>query len=203
VDGVSSTVRQPRVRRSVDEARRVILEAAEQRLLEGGPDAVRVQAVAADVGVTDAAVHYHFGNRQNLVREVIRTAGRRMRDDLVAVAESWHAGDVDLDALLTQLRRAMDTDGAARLTAWMTLTGWHPEGRGLLKSIADTIHDHHGNASLEDAQFAIALLGMIAWADPLIGDAWRRSADLASNRATEERFMRWVVDLVANAMTAS
>jgi TetR/AcrR family transcriptional regulator, repressor for neighboring sulfatase len=202
MDGMSSTAPHPRVRRSVDEARRVILDAAQQRLLDGGPHAVRVQAVAADVGVTDAAVHYHFGNREGLVREVVRAAGRRMRDDLVAVAETWHAGDVDLDALLTQLRRAMGSDGAARLTAWMTLTGWHPEGRGLLKSIAETIHYHHGDPSLEDAQFAIALLGMVAWADALMGDAWRRSAGLASNRATTERFMRWVVDVVADALTA-
>jgi AcrR family transcriptional regulator len=190
------------MRRSADEARRVILDAAHRRLRDGGPDAVRVQAVAADVGVTDAAVHYHFGNRDGLVREVVRAAGRRMRDDLVAVAETWHAGDVDLDAFLTHLRRAMDSNGAARLTAWMTLTGWHPEGRGLLKSIAETIHDHDGDASLEDAQFAIALLGMVAWADALMGDAWRRSAGLASNRATTERFMEWVVHVVGDAVAA-
>jgi len=181
----------------------VILDAAQRRLLVGGPDAVRVQAVAADVGVTDAAVHYHFGNRDGLVSEVVRATGRRMRDDLVAVAETWHDGDVDLDALLSQLRRAMGSDGAARLTAWMTLTGWHPEGRGLLKSIAETIHDHNGDASIEHAQFAIALLGMVAWADALVGDAWRRSAGLSSSRATTDRFMRWVVDVVDDALNTS
>lgn len=191
---------QRRVRRTVDEARRVILEAAQEHLINGGPDAVRVQTVAADVGVTDAAVHYHFGNRDGLVEEVVRAAGRRMRDDLVALAETWHAGGLDLDALFAQLRRAMDDDGAARLTAWMSLTGWRPEGRGLLKSVAETIHDHGGGAPLEEAQFAIALLGMVAWADALMGDAWRRSAGLASNRATADRFRHWVVQVVGAAL---
>ena len=50
-----------RVRRQPDEARRLILEAAEKRLVEGGPEAVRVQLVAGDLGLTDAAVHHHFG----------------------------------------------------------------------------------------------------------------------------------------------
>lgn len=71
-----------RVRRTVDEARRLILEAAERRLAAGGAEAVRVQSVAADVGVTDAAVHYHFGSRQGLLDAVVRSAGRRLRDGL-------------------------------------------------------------------------------------------------------------------------
>ena len=59
----------PRVRRSRDEAQHAILEAAEKRLREGGPEAVRVQHVAADLGITDAAIHHHFGSRQLLVLE--------------------------------------------------------------------------------------------------------------------------------------
>ena len=52
---------QRRVRRSPEEARRAILEAAEKHLVEGGPEAVRVQVVARDLGLSDAAIYHHFG----------------------------------------------------------------------------------------------------------------------------------------------
>ena len=40
-----------RVRRTKEEAQRVILDAAEERLAKGGPEALRLQDIAADVGV--------------------------------------------------------------------------------------------------------------------------------------------------------
>ena len=71
-----------RRRRSAPEARQAILRAAEKRLVEGGPEAVRVQLVAADVGVTDAAVHHHFGSREGLLEALLRFSGRRLRDEV-------------------------------------------------------------------------------------------------------------------------
>jgi len=203
--------RVPRVRRSVDEARRVILEAAEQRLLDGGPDAVRVQAVARDVGMTDAAIHYHFGNRQGLLEAVIRAAGKRLRDDLVATVDGWRRGELDLGSLVTRLRATMDDEGQARLTAWMALGGWKPEGQGLLRPVADTIHERRRDAAravggaeppVDDTLYAIALLGLVAWGESLTGDAWRRSVGLRSGAPTSDSFVRWVVDLVDAHLSA-
>ena len=42
----------PRIRRSRDESRQLILQAAEALLRQNGPDAVNVRAVAAKVGLT-------------------------------------------------------------------------------------------------------------------------------------------------------
>jgi TetR/AcrR family transcriptional regulator, repressor for neighboring sulfatase len=194
-----------RVRRSVEEARRLILEAAERRLASGGPDAVRVQAVAADVGVTDAAVHYHFGNRQGLLDAVLRRAGRRLRDGLQGVVAGWDPGTLDVAALAEHLRSTMDTEGQARLTAWMVLGGWKPHGAGLLRPLAETIHEQRCDVAesnggppppLDDTLFAVELLGLVTWAESLMGDAWRRSVGLKSDPATADRFMNWVVALV-------
>ena len=65
----------PRVRLPREDAQRAILDAAEKRLREGGPEAVRVQHVAADLGVTDAAIHHHFGSRRGLMEALLRFAG--------------------------------------------------------------------------------------------------------------------------------
>src|SRR5215467_2095443 len=72
-----------RIRRPAERAREEILDAAERRLVADGPAALRVQAVAREVGVTDPAVHYHFGSRDGLLQAVCRRAARRLRDDVV------------------------------------------------------------------------------------------------------------------------
>src|SRR5258707_10937841 len=64
-----------RVRRPQDEARRLILDAGASLLAEGGVAAVQVRAVATRVGMTDAGVTYHFGNRDNLLAELLRYGG--------------------------------------------------------------------------------------------------------------------------------
>jgi hypothetical protein len=45
-----------RIRRTPEAARRAILRAAERRLIEDGPEGVRVQHIAADLGMTGAAI---------------------------------------------------------------------------------------------------------------------------------------------------
>jgi AcrR family transcriptional regulator len=210
---VKSTVRPPpRIRRTVDEARRLILEAAERRLAADGPSAVRVQAVAADVGVTDAAVHYHFGNRQGLLDAVVRSAGRRLRDGLERVVAGSNPRTPDIAALASQLHATMDTEGQARLTAWMVLGGWKPQGAGLLRPLAEALHrqrceaakSNGGSApSIDETLFAVELLGLVAWAESLMGDAWRRSVGLKSDRATADRFMQWFVALVDDHLNSA
>ena len=49
-----------RVRRTAEAARAAILEAAEKRLAEAGPAGIRLQGVAADVGVSHPTVLHHF-----------------------------------------------------------------------------------------------------------------------------------------------
>ena len=200
----STTARvKPRVRRSVQEARRVILDVAKRRFLEGGPGAVRVQPVAQEVGITDAAVHYHFGNRAGLMEAVVRDAGRRMRDDLEGAAARWDHGTLDIAELADGLRRTLRDEGHGRLTAWMVLGGWKPRGSGMLKPLAENIHRKRlqlrrrgRRPPLEDTQFVVELLGLVVWAESLSGDAWRRSVGLPADRQSADRFMAWFIELL-------
>ena len=57
--------RAPKRRRlPADEAKTRILEAAQKRLTEGGPDAIRLQDLAADLGISHPAILHHFGSRE-------------------------------------------------------------------------------------------------------------------------------------------
>ncbi|MGB8930259.1 MAG: TetR family transcriptional regulator [Anaeromyxobacteraceae bacterium] len=64
----------PRRPRQVPEDTRArILAAAERLFAERGVDAVSIRSVLKEAGVNVALAHYHFGSREGLIEELLRT----------------------------------------------------------------------------------------------------------------------------------
>jgi AcrR family transcriptional regulator len=207
-----ATEAKTRIRRSVEDARREILDAAERRLIAGGPDAVRVQTVARDIGLTDAAVHYHFGSREALLESLLRRAGRRLKEELTLAMRRWDPDTLDLAELARLMAETYDAEGHARLSAWLTLAGWKPRGAGMFHNLAKEIHAVRAQLAsrrglepppLDDTLFSVELLTLVVWAEALTGDAWRRSVGLPADRATGRRFMEWFGTLLSKHLGTS
>src|SRR3954465_14235641 len=64
------------------------VDAALQALGAGGPDAVRVEALAVSLGVTKGGFYWHFKDRQALLDELLDTWERTYVDDAIALVES-------------------------------------------------------------------------------------------------------------------
>ncbi len=56
-----------------DGTRTRILDAAERLFAERGIEAVSVRSILAEAGVNVALAHYHFGSREGLIEELLRT----------------------------------------------------------------------------------------------------------------------------------
>lgn len=200
-----------RVRRSKQEARQAILEAAQVILVKDGLDAVRVQRVAADVGVTDAAVHYHFGNHAGLVEALLKHCGKKLVAELRAASPAEE--HVDLRAVSRAMKRAYVDGGAARMLMWLKLAGWRPRGSGMLSGLIASTHAQRvteatarGAAvpSLTDTKFLLTLLNAVHLAQAIAGDALLRAADAPADAAEQQRFLDWVTARVADlAMTGA
>src|SRR5260370_1498223 len=102
-----------RIRRSPEASKLAILEAAERRLIKDGPDGVRVQRIAADLGMTDAALHYHFGNREALVKALMRFSAKRLVEDIGGALETWDVDRLDLHQLGALFRKRYAERGVA------------------------------------------------------------------------------------------
>src|SRR5580700_10941169 len=74
----------PRKRRTGEEARTAILDAAERLLVVAGPAGIRLQEVARDVGVSHPTVLHHFGSREGLIEAVVVRALDSLHAVLVA-----------------------------------------------------------------------------------------------------------------------
>ncbi|WP_240135225.1 TetR/AcrR family transcriptional regulator [Streptomyces sp. MUM 178J] len=175
-----------RVRRPPDEARRLILDAAERLLAEGGVAAVQVRAIAARVGTTDAGVSHHFGSRDRLLEALLRHGGKKIRAGAEEVLGSWLDRGADIgelvDALADFYRR-----GYGELAVALHAAGWRDEGSGMLDPVVDALHALRPDAAdtpVEDTRLAVAALHQALATEPLYGPEFRRSAGLTGQAAT-------------------
>jgi TetR/AcrR family transcriptional regulator, repressor for neighboring sulfatase len=180
-------------RREAEASRTEILKTAERHLAAGGPSAVKVQTVAAELGLTDAAIHYHFGNRQGLMRALLRHAGRNIKDSLADVTEA-----ADITGVADRLDDAYRRKGYARLALWLALEGVTPEGEGMYRPLVDNVHRaRRGKAQLEDTQIAVALLNIVLIGEALAGEAIMAGVGLPKNEKARERLRSLAAGLIA------
>src|SRR5215213_957786 len=125
-----------RERLSPDESRAAALEAARALLLEDGPQAVTLKAVAARIGKTHANLLHHFGSAAGLQSELARMISDRVTAEIARVVARQRQGEADPREIVDRTFDAFDREGAGALAAWMILSG----NRNALDPILDAIH---------------------------------------------------------------
>jgi AcrR family transcriptional regulator len=194
------------VRRTAEEARRVILSAAERRLREGGPEALRLRDVAADVGVSHPAIIHHFESRDGLARALQARAMRGLQADLLKALEG--SGEL-AGNLLDQMFQTLGDSGHARLVGWYALAGQHGEEDvpevGMLAELAAALHGRRAERARglsepepepEDSAFVVRLAAVALLGDALFGPILNRS--LASDEGeSQRRFRSWLAERIA------
>jgi len=68
------------------------VHAALQALAAGGPDAVRIEALAVDLGVSKGGFYWHFADRQALLTEMLDSWEKAGTEDIIARVDSQPAG---------------------------------------------------------------------------------------------------------------
>ncbi|AKF04717.1 TetR/AcrR family transcriptional regulator [Sandaracinus amylolyticus] len=196
------SVAPPRVRRSAEDAQRAILDAAEVRLAERGPDSIRLQDVARAVGMSHSTVLHHFGSREALLEAVVKRAMERLTSDMLT---SFAAGEDARDpaAMLERVFEAFG-GGQARMLSWLRLTGIdvNVDERYLLDvaRAAHALRPAGANGKkppFEDTLFTMILASLAAYADGIAGEPTRRSAGLAGDPGAAKRFRAWLARLLS------
>lgn len=192
-----------RVRRSADEARNAILDATERRLVAHGPAGIRLQEVAADVGVSHPTVLHHFGSRELLVNEVISRRIRSMSQEVVLAMVGTDRSELEARELMARLFQVFGPGGHARVIAFLALEDWRegpaPEN---LKSLAQVVHAARkahcapdDQPSFEDTYFIVLLGALALFGEAIVGPMFRGEVD-ESDDETSRSFIRWVAVLL-------
>ena len=173
-------------RLSPEESRAMALVAARELLLEAGPQAVTLMAVAARVGRTHANLLHHFGSAAGLQRDLAAYLAETVCQTIGAAVKKNRAEDGDPQDVVDMTFAAFGEGGAGALASWMILSG----NEDALDPIVETIHrlvddlgeDGHGDRHIHDETLLLVLLAM---GDALMGAPMAASLGLPRGRARE------------------
>ena len=105
------------------------VDAALAALAAGGPDAVRVEALAVRLGVSKGGFYWHFADRQALLDEMLDTWEKAMVDDVIARVDSESP---DPRARLQQL---FDMAPSADFAVELALRDWSRRDKGVARRL--------------------------------------------------------------------
>jgi len=191
-----------RIRRTPDEARRLILDAAQAAIARTGPEGLRLHDIAAAAGVSHPLILHHFGSRAGLVRALTREAIIELRDKLfAAMTEPDHSTEQQLGRVFDAFR-----SGLGQRLAWLATVDPDGDQSGatmIQREIADHLHARRiatappgVMVAREDSQFLVYLIATIALGDAIYGAQFRRSAGLEEGPETDSRFRAWLAALI-------
>jgi AcrR family transcriptional regulator len=191
-----------RLRRTPEEARRLILDTAQELIARAGPEGLRLQEIAAAAGISHPLILHHFGSREGLVRALVQDAVAELRDKLIAAMGS---ADSSLEQELDQVFDAYRNGLAPRL-AWLATIDPTGEAVGpatIMRDIADTLHARRVAVALSgtppdraDTEMLVHLIGVAAFGDAIVGTRLWRSAGVPATQDTDRRFRAWLAALI-------
>jgi AcrR family transcriptional regulator len=185
-----------RVRRTPEEARRVILDAAEQVIARTGPAGLRLQEVAEAVGISHPTILHHFESREGLILALNRRTVSALRDALLGAMQG--AGDASGDAV--SLTFEAWRGGLAQRIAWLMLSPAIslPENTPVFEELVDTLHALRLRLAAPgvavdryDSRAIVHLTTVAALGDALAGSRLRQGAGDLDETAARRRFELW------------
>ena len=166
-----------------DESRAVALDAARELLIEAGPQAVTLKAVAGRMGRTHANLLHHFGSAAELQGALAGHMAKQVCATIGEVVLKARRGEADPRDIVDLTFDAFDTQGAGALATWMVMTG----NDNALNPILDAIHDlvdqlgdGHEDATMHEDTLTLVLLAM---GDALLGAPMAKALGLPRETA--------------------
>ena len=173
----------PRRRLSPDESRAAAVAAARDLLLEAGPQAVTLKAVADRVGRTHANVLHHFGSAASLQAELARSISDSVTAGIAEAVIRARHGEADPREIVDKTFDAFGREGAGALAAWLILMG----DKDALRPVLDAIHklvDELGQGHADRPVHETTLwLVISALGDSLLGALMADALDLPRDTA--------------------
>jgi len=171
-------------RLSQEASRAAALEAARLLLIEAGPQAVTLKAVAAKIGRTHANLLHHFGSALGLQRALAEMLAETITARIAIAVHRTRTGDTDPREIVDLTFDAFDSQGAGALASWMILSGnehaLDPVLEAIHRLVDDVAEGGSRDASLHEDTLSLVLTAL---GDALLGDAMARALGLPRGTA--------------------
>ena len=158
-----------RERLSQQESRLAAIDAARRLLIDEGPQAVTLKAVAARIGKTHANLLHHFGSAAGLQAELARAIAVQVTASIGEAVELARRGESDAREIVDRTFDAFDKGGAGALAAWMILSGNKDALNpilGAIRALVDQLSVEHEDHKVPESTLSLVLAAL---GDSLLG----------------------------------
>ena len=173
-----------RKRLTQEESRPVALEAARALLIELGPQAITLKAVASRIGRTHANLLHHFGSAAGLQKALAEHLAVTICATIEDAVLASRAGEGSPREVVDLTFDAFDKEGGGALATWMLMNGNEDALDPLLEVIHELVDDlgDHDSGKMHDVTHALC---MMALGDALMGAPLAASLGLPRNSARD------------------
>lgn len=175
-----------RKRLSPEESRTAALGAARELLIELGPQAVTLKAVAGRIGRTHANLLHHFGSASGLQKALSEHLAGTICATIGEAVLAQRAGQGSAREIVDLTFDAFDKEGAGALASWMLLSG----NEDALDPIVEAVHDlvdrlGPGGETIEAMRRTTLALVLMALGDSQLGAVMAKALDLPRGSARD------------------
>ena len=171
-------------RLSPEASRDAALEAARSLLIEAGPQAVTLKAVAGRIGRTHANLLHHFGSASGLQKAL---ASHLAGTVCATIADAVHAARAGIGQprdVVDLTFDAFDREGAGALASWMLLSGNEDALDPIIEAIHNLVVELNDFNSEGQRRTTLALVHL-ALGDALLGGPLTQSLELPRTAARD------------------
>jgi AcrR family transcriptional regulator len=190
----SSPAVEKRIRRTPDEAKALILDAAEAKMTAVGPAGIRLQDVATEAGVSHPTILHHFGSRAGLVRAL----NERTLADLKSVLLMAMQADSSTGRNVIGAAFEVYRNGLAQRLAWLVQAEIpvFEEMVASLQALRVDLAAPGVEVDEADTRAIVHLTTIAAFGDAILGSRLRRAPTPAEEQARRSTFEAWFSALI-------
>jgi TetR/AcrR family transcriptional regulator, repressor for neighboring sulfatase len=172
-----------RRRRSAHEAREEALIAARQLLVERGPYAVTLKAVADELGMSHTNLLHHFGTAGELQSELMSAMVRDLAAALMGAVAHLRSDVAAPRALVDMVFDAFEKGGAGKLAAWIAFSGNFDYLEPVRHAVVELVRALEEKFAQEEGDprrgvtSAVLLIALMAFGDSVIGEPLKEMLD--------------------------
>ena len=174
-----------RKRLSPEESRTQALEAARALLIEAGPQAVTLKAVAGRVGRTHANLLHHFGSAAGLQKALAAHLADGIVGTIAAAVQRSRTGESNPREVVDLTFDAFGKHGAGALVSWMMLSDNVDALDPILEAIhtlVDDLAEEHADGEMPIHEETLQLV-LMALGDAMLGGPMAKALGLARGTA--------------------
>lgn len=172
-----------RRRRSSQEARGEALAAARKLLLENGPYAVTLKAVADELGMSHTNILHHFGTAAELQSELMSAMVHDLAAALMGAVAHLRSDEGAPRALVDMVFDAFEKGGAGKLAAWIALSGSFDSLEPVREAVDQLVRAieekflHERGDPHRGVTSTVLFIAFMAFGDSIIGEPLRDMVD--------------------------